>query len=303
MKKGLLYYNFDSDSKAEADRVLIMGRRGTGKSTGVKKWVADGHFALFVAPTIKHAETLPSRFVPPAVKHLLPAVEEAEDENGDKQYKFGNGCFKVIAWSDILNIRDTGLSVADVQPEAVIHDEAIRVDGRYKKEAPELLDDLAATLGRSGTMPKIVLIGNPIDNNNPFSTHWRVDLLTEGVYEYGGKSSKVVGTASCKDCFGRFIGVDASSKSKWVSHLSTGGEVVQVNGRFLRVRWVSGFLYCGTAEEGGEAFIVNNRYTALFYTPRGTKFVFECRQAYYNKKVVFDSFEAQLDFYLLINVK
>ena len=303
MKNEKSYYDFNADSKSTADRILIMGRRGTGKSTGVKKWVAEGHFAVFVAPTIKHAETLPQRFVPPAVKHILPIVEDAEDENGDKQYKFGSGGFKVIAWSDILNIRDTGLSVAGVQPEVIIHDEAIRADGRYKREAPELLDDLAVTLGRSGTMPKIVLIGNPIDNNNPFSTHWRVDILTAGEYESNGRPSKVVGTYDCKDCFGKPIGVDASTSVKWVSHLSTGGDVVQVNGRFLRVRWVSGFLYCGTADYGGEAFIVNNRYTALFYTPRGTKFVFECRQAYYSKKVLFDSFEAQLDFYLLINVK
>ena len=293
------FYGFRQDVETPCDRLLIMGRRGTGKSTGVKVWLSEGHTAVYVTTTQKHAVNFANSFVHPTVSNILPSVEVCEE----REFKFGRGVFKVICWSDILNIRDTGLSVANTVPEVIIHDEAIRVDSRYRTNAPELLDDLAGTLGRSGKPPKIVLIGNPINNINPYSTHWRVNVLVEGSYTNNGKTSVVVGTAKCDDCFGKKVGVDAAAQSPWCKHLNSGGSVVKVNGRGLRLRSVSGWLYVGTAPPEGEAFVVNNRYTARFYTPSGTDFVYKARQAFYDNKVLFDSFEAELDFYLLTNVK
>lgn len=292
------FYDFAVDSRRECDRLLIMGRRGTGKSTGVKKWLCEGKTAVYIVSTQKNAVGFGQRFVHPSVKHILPEVEACEEG-----YKFGTGAFAVVCWSDILNIRDTGLSVAGKVPDIIVHDEAIRVDGRYKHNAPELLDDLAGTLGRSGRLPKIVIIGNPINNANPFSTHWRLNCLVEGEYISNGKKSVVVGTADCTDCFGRPVGVDASSGSAYVKHLSNGGSVVTIESRGLRVRQVAGCLYVGTAEACGPVFVKNGRYTSAFYRPGGTEFVYNCRQAYYDGRVLFDSFDAELDFYLLTNVK
>lgn len=292
------FYNFATDSRRECDRLLIMGRRGTGKSTGVKRWLSEGKTAVYVVATQKAAASFAHRFVNPAVAHLLPKVED-----GEEGCKFGAGAFAVISWSDIPNIRDTGLSVAGKIPDIIVHDEAIRVDGRYKHGAPELLDDLAGTLGRTGRPPKIVVIGNPINNTNPFSTHWRLNCLVEGEYQYNGKKSVVVGTADCVDCFGKPIGVDAASGNIYTKHLCTGGTVVVVESRGLRVRQIGGCLYAGVAEPQGTVFVKNGRYTSAFYRPGGTEFVYNCRQAYYEGRVVFDSFTAELDFYLLANVK
>lgn len=292
------FYDFAVDARRECDRLLIMGRRGTGKSTGVKKWLCEGKTAVYIVSTQKNASGFGQRFVHPSVKHILPEVEACEEG-----YKFGSGAFAVVCWSDILNIRDTGLSVAGKVPDIIVHDEAIRVDGRYKHNAPELLDDLAGTLGRTGRLPKIVIIGNPINNANPFSTHWRLNCLVEGEYIYNGKKSVVVGTAYCTDCFGRPVGVDASPGSAYVKHLSGGGTVVTIESRGLRVRQVADCLYVGTAEACGPVFVKNGRYTSAFYRPGGTEFVYNCRQAYYDGRVLFDSFDAELDFYLLTNVK
>lgn len=292
------YYDFTIDAKRPCDRLLVMGRRGTGKSTAVKRWIADGHTAVYVVATQKQAAAFARRFVHPNTAHILPQVEECEAE-----YKFGSGAFAVASWSDILNIRDTSLSVAGTVPEVIIHDEAIRVDGRYKQSAPELLDDLAGTLGRSGTPPKVVVVGNPLNNINPYSTHWRLNCLAEGEYRHAGKVSVVVGTAECRDCFGRRIGIDATAAGGYVPHLSHGGVVVTVEERGLRLRVVGNILYVGVADPGGECFIRDARYTSAFYTTGGTNFIYKCRQAYYDGRVAFDSFDAELDFYLLTNVR
>lgn len=279
------------------DRLLISGRRGTGKSTGAKRVVSeDGASVLWIARTKPLAHTLPSRFVPPAVSHILPQPELMPSDPDAPLFRFGGGKVQVVPMTMITAIRDTGISVDGRQADAVILDECFPPTGAYKRDEPLLLDDLAATVGRSGSIPPVVVIGNPISNHNPYAYKWHVDVFGEGVYEYDGRSTEVQGTSGCCDCFGRQIGQDAVRRV-YAQHLTSGGDVVTVNGRGLRVREVgSGWLYVGSAEPGENVLMQRDRYTPVSLSTTGTRFLLRCKTAAYADRVVYDNYDSELLF-------
>lgn len=297
-------------TKIKTDRVFISGRRGTGKSTGLKQKIdSEAAPVIWITDTVGLSETLPARFVPPAVAHLLPTPELVA--GGDfPLFRFGSGAVRLITWRQIHKIRETGIDVDGKQAVAIIHDEAIRRDTAYIRDEPYLLDDLAVTLGRSGVTPVIVVAGNPnpydggrYANANPYSFSWRVDILAEATYTHEGRTTQVIGTADCKDCFGRAIGLDAT-KREYAPHLDAGGDLVSVDGVTLRIREIAGGVYVGLAgDEQATPLMVRGRLTADTFKAKTTRFLLACRRALDNDTVVFDSFEAQVAFYRLLNVR
>lgn len=286
------------------DRYIYSGRRGTGKSTAIKRWIASGKHVVWIAATKVRSSQTPRWFVPPAVAHLLPEVEQTV-EGDTPEFRFGNGHVVVLPRSMIEGVRDTGLSVDGKQAQAIVCDELIKVSGRYVRNEPLLLDDLAGTLGRSGERPIIIGACNPTperENAQPYAYKWRADFSCEGDYEDKNHFiTRIRGTGDCDDCFNLKIGVDATEKT-WATHLETGGTVVSVNGESIRCRGFYGWFYVGLAE-GGDALMDRDRYTALANTGIGMRFITELRQAFDERRVVFDSFEAQMRFYELIRAK
>ena len=282
---------------------MISGRRGTGKSTGWKICVAEGANFIVCTRTKALARTLPGRIVPPTLSNKLPVPEVLIDGDEDSPlFKFGDGCVKVVSLGAVSSIRDTGVSVDGKQADAILLDEFRPTNGRYLRNEPLLLDDLAATVGRSGKIPPVIVIGNPESNKNPYSYLWRVNTLAEGIYTHNGATTEVVGTSDCRDCFGRKIGTDATA-SVYAEHLTKGGDVITVDGHSIRVRQIGGWLYVGLADREGVRLMYKGTYTPTALTSAGTKFILECKQSMYDDKVVFDSFEAQMIFYELLRAR
>jgi hypothetical protein len=286
--------------KIVTDRLLVAGRRGTGKSTGTKLCVAeDGARVLWCTRTKTLSKRLPDRFVPPKVRGILPDPERLPSDPDYPLFKFGRGAVQTLPLTMVTAMRDTGISVDGYQADAIILDECFPPDGRYKRDEPLLLDDLAGTVGRSGTMPPIICLGNPISNRNPYAYQWHVNVLSEGCYEFNGRTTEVKGTAACRDCFGKAIGVDASP-AVYAAHLDQGGDVVTVNGKGLRVRAVGSWLYVGTADVSPVIMMHRGHYTPQALTGDGTRFLLHCKQALFSDCCVFDSFDAELTFYELM---
>lgn len=288
------------------DRVVYAGRRGTGKSTAIKRYISEGRRAIWMARTKDLARTFHTRFVTPATANILPEVELMSD--GDlPEFGFGDGAVRVVPYTMITALRDTGIDVGGKQAQLIISDEIIRTDGRYIRNEPKLLDDLAGTIGRSGDLPKIVCACNPNPKDpsaNPYSAAWFANFGVEGDYEHDGLITRVIGTADCCDCFGRRIGVDPEPSDAWCAHLNSGGDVVGVNGGAIRVKWYRGWLYVGLADPSeGEVFMRNGVYSPIGSSARGVNFTVMCRQAHSEECVLYDSFEAQMLFYALIRVK
>lgn len=301
MKENPKYYKSDI-RHIKTDRLIIAGRRGTGKSTGVKLDVASGIPVVWVVDTNELAASLWQRFVPPAVAYMLPAPKPIDDKLAPV-FDFGQGRVRVVTWRQIKTLRDTGVDVGGMQAAAIIRDEAFRTDGLYMRGEPELLDDLAGTLGRSGKLPKIVVIGNPRSNAQPYSYTWHVNILAEGLYTAGdGLTTQVRGTADCADCFGRKIGVDAST-AEYCKTLNSGGQTVNVNGTALRIRELYGRLYVGHADEGAITLLARDRWTTDALRPAGTRFLMRCRRFYDDDMVVYDSFDSELAFYRLLRLR
>ena len=286
------------------DRVVYAGRRGTGKSTAIKTYIAEGHSVIWLARSKARAESFPALFVPPATRDILPTVEMVD--GGDMpSFVFGRGAVRVVPYTMITAIRDTGVDVIGDQAEFIISDEIIRTDGRYIRNEPHLIDDLAGTIGRSGNIPKIICACNPNPsdpNANPYATAWFANFGVEGDYTHNGSTTRVIGTANCKDCFGRPIGVDPASSDIWCAHLDHGGDVVCVNGGSIRVRWFRDWLYVGLAD-GGEVLMKNGSYTPAASAVSGWRFIVACKQAHAEGTVLYDSFAAQMLFYALIRAK
>lgn len=290
--------------KIKTDRLVIAGRRGTGKSTGLKQMINEGAAVVWVVDTKELAQTLPGRFVPAATAKLLPVPEPVDAGDVYPLFRFGDGAVRVVTWRQIPQLRDTGLSVDDRQADAIIRDEVFRTDGAYQRNEPELLDDLAFTLGRSGKTPVIICAGNPPERNaTPYSFIWRCNVLNEGLYKHDGLTTFVRGTADCKDCFGRVIGRDALT-AVYARHLATGGTVVSVDNVNIRIRPVASGLYVGKADDELDAHILmqRGRWTIEALSPKGTHFIMDCRKALDANKVVFDSFDAEVAFYRLLRV-
>lgn len=287
----------------DVDRLIIGGRRGTGKSTAVKQAVNDGLHVIYLSRTRGLSASVYKRFVPPAVKSILPDVEDVVEDIPDMPvWTFGRGAVRSVPMTAIPDLRETGIDVKGHQADLIVNDEALRTDGRYVRREPDLIDDLAATIGRSGKLPKIVVIGNPVDNKNPYSYTWRADVCTEGLYRRGGMTTRVIGTADCKDCFGRHIGIDAST-STWAPHVDTGGAVLTVNGEGIRLMRYKGWMYCGLAEPSDTVMMVSDRYTTTATRTQGIKYLLMLKQMEDGGKVLYDSFEAQMIFYTLLRLK
>lgn len=289
--------------KVKTDRVIVAGRRGTGKSTGTKLCIAeDGARVLWCVRTKSLAKGLADRFVPPKVKDVLPEPELLPSDPEFPLFKFGSGAVQTIPLTMVTALRDTGISVDGYQADAIMLDECFPPDGRYKRDEPLLLDDLAGTVGRSGVMPPIICLGNPISNKNPYAYLWRASVITEGVYFDGSRTTEVKGTAACRDCFGKTIGFDAAS-SVYAAHLDSGGDVVTVNGRGLRVRQVKSWLYVGLADPSEVVLMHHGHYTPYALTGAGTRFILQCKQGLFSDRCVFDSFDAELTFYELMRAR
>ena len=285
------------------DRYILAGRRGTGKSTGAKLAAAeDGARVIWCVRTKTLARGIAGRFVAPAVRHVLPQPEPIDSDPDMPLFTFGRGAVQVVPLTMITALRDTGISVDSHQEDAIILDECFPPDARYKRDEPQLLDDLAATVGRSGVIPPVICIGNPVSNKNPYSYTWRVNVLSEGIYTHDSISTEVKGTADCCDCFGRRIGVDAG-QTLYAAHLDNGGDVVTVNGRGLRVRSIRSWLYVGLADPTGTVLMRRGSYTPESLTSAGTRFLLECKQALYSDRCIFDSFEAEMIFYELTRAR
>ena len=286
------------------DRVVYAGRRGTGKSTAIKAYIAEGHSVIWLARSKARAETLPTLFVPPATRDILPAVEMVD--GGEMPcFTFGGGVVRIVPYTLITAIRDTGVDVNGKQAEYIVSDEIIRPDGRYIRNEPHLIDDLAGTVGRSGDVPCIICACNPNPsdpNANPYAAAWFANFGVEGDYTHDGRKTRVIGTANCKDCFGKPIGFDPAPSDSWCAHLTSGGDVVSVNGQSIRVRWYRDWVYVGIAE-GGEVLMKNNSYSPTANTARGSRFILACKQAHAEGVVLYDSFAAQMVFYALIRAK
>ena len=290
------------------DRLFISGRRGTGKSTGIKAAVAglndlypDGLRVIWLARTKELAASMPDRFVPPAVAGVLPVPSEISTETFP-QFCFGRGAVRVLPIRSIPSVRDTGVDVGGAQADAIICDEAIRPDGVYIRNEPLLIDDLAETIGRNGTLPRIIVAGNPITNTCPYAYQWRVNLLAEGIYSHKGRTTQVVGTKDCRDCFGKRIGIDADAV-EYAEHLDSSGDVVTVNGTGLRLLFVRGWLYAGLAEPSQHILMRNGRMTQYALMPKASRLLRDVMTCVDRDAVVFDSFEAQMRLYELLRLK
>lgn len=303
LQKECDYFKLSPSLYSDVDRLVIAGRRGTGKSTGVKMAIAEGLHVLVIARTKRLSSTVYRRYVPPAVSSVLPEISEVDDSIEDMpQWRFGEGAVRAVPVRAIPDIRETGVDVYGRQADLIINDEALRTDGAYVPKEPDLLDDLAATVGRSGKLPKIIIIGNPKDNKNPYSYTWRADVCTEGIYTRQGMTTRVVGTADCRDCFNRKIGIDAGA-STWAPHIDRGGAVYTVNGEGVRLMWYKGWLYCGTADPSDKVLMVDGRYTGEATRARGMKYLLMLRDAEDSGKVVYDSFAAQMILYTLLRLR
>lgn len=301
---GSDFCNLSRIDMSDTDRVVLAGRRGTGKTTSIKKAIADGLTAVWLVQSAKTLQQTLSAFVPQHLRNVLPDVEDVS--SGDfPDFKFGDGSVIMIPKTFIVKARDTGVYCRGSIPRIIVSDEIIRTDGRYAfATEPEMIDDLAFTIGRTGEVPKIICAGNPAfppnENNNPYSIAWNIDMLGEGVYtDKMGRKTMVLGTADCKDCFGERVGIDAETRT-WSKHLSSGGQTFEVNGKFIRIVPICGGLYVGTARSGEICAVINGRYTPEAYAPAVCKFILECRTYHRKMLVVYDSFEAQLLFFALI---
>lgn len=304
LKSECDYLTVTDEDFVGVDRVVYAGRRGTGKSTAIKRYIAEGRTAIWLARSKARAAVFPSLFVPPATRGVLPMPEMVD--GGDMPlFTFGEGAVRIVPYTMITAIRDTGVDVNGKQAEFIVSDEIIRTDGRYIRNEPALLDDLAGTVGRSGDLPKIICACNPNPsdpNANPYASAWFVNFGVEGVYKHGNHATRVIGTANCRDCFGKKIGVDPSPSDVWCAHLDHGGDVVTVNGAGIRVRWFKEWVYVGTAE-GGDVLMKDGVYSPTANTARGARFILACKQAHAEGSVVYDSFAAQMLFYALIRAK
>lgn len=299
MKDLQKWFKLEPDHLEGVDRVAIMGRRGTGKSVGVKQAIADGLRALWIVDSKGTARDFPADFVKPNEADVLPAVELVDGSPDSPQFRFGAGYVRVMALSAVVPARQHGAIVVDGQANVIIQDEVIRVDGRYPRACASLLDDLAGTVGRTGVLPKIVVLGNPIDNDNPYSWTWRINTTAAGIYEDdSGKLTRVIGTSDCRDCFGRRIGIDAVDAPIYADRVNVGGVVVIVNGRALRIIDVKGWIYAGDAVATGDepVLVDHDRLTHAALTGRGCKLIVRCRDAAHRRQVVYSSFNAELIF-------
>ena len=290
------------------DRVIYSGRRGTGKSTGLKLWIAGGRRVIWVARSKRVAPDIPSRFVPPAVADVLPPVELLDD-GVLPMFGLGDGVVRVVPITAVSEIRDTGVDVDGCQAEAIVVDELIRPDGRYVRREPELVDDLAGTVGRSGTRPVIIGACNPPDppytNAHPYAYTWHVNVGAEGVYQRDGYTTRVIGTAHCRSCFdgsSARLGWDPTPEA-WAPHLDRGGDVVYVDGVGLRCRTVGGGLYVGLTDDPGTSLMHSGVYAPAAVSGRGSHFLAQCKQMLVEERVVYDSFDAQLTFYKLLRLR
>lgn len=282
------------------DRLLLNGRRGTGKTTAVKKYIAEQPSAVLWACRSKAvAEKLSERFVQPAVASILPETEPI----GDCVFSFGRSIVRAVALSEFDKLRDENPSVCGELVDLIIHDEYIRQrDGGYIRHEPELHDDLAFTCGRGGKIPQLILIGNPVNNRNPYAYKWRANMLVEGDYSENGRVSRVIGTSDCRDCFGATIGVDAVRDAVYQPFTLTGGRSFTVNGRSITVQILSaGVAVCKSGS--GEEVMYNDLYMPRFYTPKIQRYFDRLKEAVYRGKVVYDSFDAELTLYDLLRLK
>lgn len=298
------YFKIDDEQLADVDRLLVNGRRGTGKSTGVKLWIASGKRVVWMQRTKDLTTMTPQFFVPPAVADVLPAPEEISG-GSYPLFRFGDGlvqCFPIRA-ADAL--KQTGVSVGDYQADAIIHDEYIRTDGLYIRNEPEALDTFAGTAGRSGVMPPIICLGNPLiggSNRCPYAHSWRVNLDVVGIYEdRQGRVSRVVSTADCCDCYGKIVGVDAGA-SRYCEHLSTGGFVVRCDDLYLRIRLIGRGCCVCLADPVPDApvWYARGRWSYQALTHNALKTLQRLRQIDAEGTAVFDCFEAEAAFYKLI---
>lgn len=280
---------------------MICGRRGTGKSTGVKLAVVDGLHLIYVYRTKDAASSMPDRILPPAVRELFPEPEIVETGRRP-QLRLGDGAIRALPIVDVKALRDTGIDVDGHEADGIVLDEAFVPGAAFVRSEPDLLVDLAGTIGRSGKTPPVIVIGNPISNANPYSYAWRVNVLAEGLYHHNGRTTRVIGTANCKDCFGRRIGQDATSEV-YADHLDRGGTVLTVNGRGLRIREIGGWMYAGCANAGDNVVMQRGIYTPLSLTSRVSRFIGLLGQAQLEDRIVFDSFEAQMRLYELLRLK
>lgn len=288
------------------DRLALFGRRGTGKSVGVKKYIEAGHVALVVANSKEQAESAPVAWVKPNETGLLSDPEGVDYSiEGSPVFRVGDGFVRVMSINQIIQARVFGAAVAGRQPDLIIQDEVIRVDGRYPRNAPELLDDLAYTIGRSGDVPKVVVIGNPIDNRNPYAWRWRINSLIEGDYRDpdGVRITRVCGTSACRDCFGRKIGIDAGAPTEYAPKLTTGGDVLTVNGRSIRVMLIGDWLYVGDADEPGVIIADGGRLTRNAIIGEVGRFLNTCRIMLSAGTVVYSSYDAELTFLEMLGQK
>ena len=300
------FFEFNDELLDGVQRVCINGRRGTGKSTGVKLWISSGKRVIWIQRSKELSSATPDFFVPPAVADLLPQPEPIE--GGDfPLFAFGDGlvqCFTIRAADDL---KQTGVGVGGYQAEAVIHDEYLRVDGRYIRGEPEALDCFAETAGRSGTMPPVICLGNPLQggsNRCPYAHVWRTNLDAVGVYEdRQGRLTRVVSTAACADCYGKIIGRDAE-EARYCAHISDGGFVVKVDDVYLRIRYFGrGCAVClADPDERAPIFMVRGRWTMQAQTHGGLKTIWRLRQIDAEGRAVFDGFEAEAAFYRMIKV-
>lgn len=302
--KNCNFANYSSADLSSHDRFIFSGRRGTGKTTAIKKFIAEGHSAVWLCQSSKTVSLTIHNFVPPQLAKDLPPIEELTVEDFPT-FKFGYGAVRVLPKTAIVNAKATGIYIGDSVPDLIVNDEIIRSDGRYAyTNEPEMVDDLAFTIGRTGKVPKILCACNPAfppnENNNPYSIAWNVDLLGEGSYvDKKGLVTLVKGTADCSDCFGKKVGLDAEKRT-WSAHLSTGGNTFEVNGKAIRVVMIGTGAYVGMAETGDICAVVNGRYTPEVYSTAVCKFILQCRMLHRKMLVVFDSFEAQLLFFEFI---
>lgn len=248
----------------------------------------------------------PDVFVPPAVASVLPKVEKIE--GGDfPLFQFGNGLVKCYTVRAADDLKQTGVSVGGFQAEAVIHDEYIRVDGRYIRGEPESLDCFAETAGRSGKMPPVICLGNPLiggSNRCPYAFSWRTNLDAVGVYEdKQGRLTRVLSTAGYDDCYGKIVGIDAT-ESKYCAHITEGGFVVRIEDVYIRIRYFGkGVAIClAEPDEKAPIWYHRDRWTMAAQTHGGLKTIYRLRQIDAEGRAVFDSFEAEAAFYKMIRV-
>lgn len=280
-------------------RVLIGGRRGTGKTTGVKAAIAsDGWSALWVCQSLTSMPAAISEFTPPAVRDVLPELVETEDVG---VFRFGEGLIRFVSLTAVKALRATGASCGARLVDHLIVDEIVHPDGVYWRQEARAVDDIAATCGRGGILPLVICMYNPPkDNLNPYSQTWKVDLRAVGDYEdEDGGISRVISTASCRSCFEKKIGEDPHVR-KYTQTLHSGGFCVMVDGVGLRLRRLSGgWWYVGQAEDG-ELWLADGLWTAASRSKRAIGLRGDVVDAWLRNQIVYDSYRAELAFGQLI---